>query len=110
MPRDTESIKHPLHTNPAEAISWGGFQRGGIWNIYPNSIGVPAGRRRGRFATMESLKKVQSRYWAKGIPLGMELELELPSSMQPESCYCGLSCDECSNNNQGEFEEGTCDA
>jgi hypothetical protein len=110
MPRDTESIKHPLHTNPAEAISWGGFQRGGIWNIYPNSIGVPAGRRRGRFATMESLKKVQSRYWAKGIPLGMELELELPSSLQPESCYCGLSCDECYNNNHGECEDGSCEA
>ena len=93
MPRDTQSIKHPLHTNPAEAISYGGFSRGGIWNIYPNSIGVPAGRRRGRFATMESLKKVQSRYWAKGIPLGMELELELPSNMSSPSCYCGLDCD-----------------
>ena len=110
MPRDTEDIKHPLHTNPSERVSYGGFGRGSIWNIYPNSIGVPAGRNRGRYKTMESLDKVQKRYWAKGIPMGMELELELPEDMSTNPCYCELYCDPCNNNNHGYCTEGECNS
>ena len=79
MPRDTQSILYSLDTNPFEDLAWGGFRGSDVWTIYPNTIGVPAGRRRGRYATFESMKKVQDRYWKKGIPLGMELELEIPT-------------------------------
>lgn len=78
MPRNTDSILYSLDTNPSSELSYGGFSRGGIWNIYPNTIGVPAGRNRGRFSTKQSLDNVQERYWNKGLPMGMELELELP--------------------------------
>ena len=107
MPRDTQSIRHALHSTPAEApVSYGGL--GTIWNIYPNSIGAPAGRNRGRFSTMESLKKIQKRYWAKGIPMGMELELELPEQYRNDSCICEYSCDECYENDHGNCSHGDC--
>jgi hypothetical protein len=108
MPRDTESIRHALHTNPSEApVSYGGL--GSIWNIYPNSIGVPAGSNNGRFNTLESLKKVQKRYWAKGIPMGMELELELPENFDNTTCSCNWACSECNEGYHGDCEEGSCD-
>tara|TARA_B100000029_G_scaffold105146_1_gene95774 strand:+ start:4699 stop:5949 length:1251 start_codon:yes stop_codon:yes gene_type:complete len=110
MPRNTDDIKHSLHTNPAEAVSYGGFGRGSIWNIYPNSIGVPAGRNRGRFKTMKKLEKVQKRYWKKGIPMGMELELELPSDMSPSPCMCENECEACYENAHGACEFGVCEA
>ena len=50
MPRDTESIRHPLHERITETTLWGGFRGRDVWNVYPNSFGVPAGRNRGRFA------------------------------------------------------------
>lgn len=79
MPRDTESIRHPLHERITETTLWGGFRGRDVWNVYPNSFGVPAGRNRGRFADKQALLRVQERYWKKGLPMGMELELELPS-------------------------------
>ena len=107
MPRDMESIRHALHTNPSEApVTYGGLGR--IWNIYPNSIGTPAGRNNGRFNTLESLKKVQKRYWAKGIPMGMELELELPETYDNQRCECDWRCDECNNSYHGACELGEC--
>lgn len=109
MPRDTESIRHPFHINITETARWGGLGRD-IWNIYPNSIGVPAGRNRGRFASKDALKKVQDRYWKKGLPMGMELELELPTSLRPVDCVCDNICIECADNNHSHCSEGRCEA
>ena len=108
MPRDTQSIRHALHSTPSEApVEYGGLRE--IWNIYPNSIGAPAGRNRGRFSTMESLKKIQKRYWAKGIPMGMELELELPEQYRNESCSCNYECDYCNNHEHSDCDISHCE-
>ena len=80
MPRDTESNEAPV-TKESQRPPYGvvSFNRD-VWNVYPNSFGVPAGRNRGRFADKQALLRVQERYWKKRSSNGYGArELELPS-------------------------------
>lgn len=94
MPRpDSNSIRYGFEENPSSREEFGSFRT--YWTLYPNSIGVPAGKRQGRYNTMEALKRVQERYWKKGIPMGMEVELELDIPEENSEDICSCDCDYC---------------
>lgn len=109
MPRpDNESIRFGFEDNPSTRESYGGFRT--YWTLYPNSIGVPAGKRQGRYNTMDALKRVQERYWKKGIPMGMEVELELnPAETMPHpNMPCTCDCDYCHYDAPTDHDFGDC--
>ena len=56
MPRDTESIRHPLHERITETTLWV-VSVAGMYGMYI-PIFVPAGRNRGRFADKQALLRV----------------------------------------------------
>ena len=98
MPRNIQEIVFDIDTMPEDASStdrypsrMGGH---GVWVIHKNTIAVPAGTRRGKCRTKQATKNIQSRYWETGIPMGLELELEMSSEYNGE-CYGDDCCNDC---------------
>jgi len=93
MPRNIQDIVFDIDTTPDDinGLRWPSSDRN-VWVIHKNTVAVPAGTRRGKCRTKQATKNIQARYWETGIPLGLELELE----MQGEGdCYGSDCCDYC---------------
>ena len=93
MPRNIQTTVFDIDTEPdsINGYSWGNSDRT-VWVIHKNTIAVPAGTRRGKCRTKQATKNIQARYWETGIPLGLELELEMG---EDETCYGSDCCDDC---------------
>ena len=111
MPRNTEDIVFDINTEPDTLRGTNRFPRDAVWVIHKNTIAVPAGTRRGKCRTPEATKNIQARYWETGIPLGLELELEMEDGYDAcmgsdccDDCWegycCGCSEDNCYNSNE----------
>ena len=95
MPRNTEDIVFDINTQPDNLDGIVRYPRAHqVWVVHKNTIAVPAGTRSGKCRTPEATKNIQARYWETGIPLGLELELEMESGHYGE-CYGGDCCDDC---------------
>lgn len=93
MPRNIQSIVFDIDTTPdnINGSPWASSDNT-VWVIHKNTIAVPAGTRRGKCRTKQATKNIQARYWETGIPLGLELELEMNGG---EECYGSECCDDC---------------
>lgn len=99
MPRNTEDIVFDIDTQPSSLDGIVRYPRDAqVWVIHKNTIAIPAGTRRGKCRTPEATKNIQARYWETGIPLGLELELEMEGYSDCmgddccEECYDGYCC------------------
>ena len=93
MPRNIQDTVFDINTEPNDinGLRWPTSDRN-VWVIHKNTIAVPAGTRRGKCRTKQATKNIQARYWETGIPLGLELELEMSGG---EECYGSDCCDDC---------------
>jgi hypothetical protein len=93
MPRNIQDTVFDINTMPdnINGLQWPSRDRT-VWVIHKNTIAVPAGTRRGKCRTKQATKNIQARYWETGIPLGLELELEMNGEYD---CYGGDCCDDC---------------
>ena len=106
MPRNIQDIVFDIDTKPEDinGLRWPSSDRN-VWVIHKNTVAVPAGTRRGKCRTKQATKNIQARYWETGIPLGLELELE----MQGEGdCYGSDCCDDCYEGYCCGCNEGNC--
>tara|TARA_B100000902_G_scaffold330551_1_gene327560 strand:+ start:1719 stop:2903 length:1185 start_codon:yes stop_codon:yes gene_type:complete len=106
MPRNIQDIVFDIDTTPDDinGLRWPSNDRN-VWVIHKNTVAVPAGTRRGKCRTKQATKNIQARYWETGIPLGLELELE----MQGEGdCYGSDCCDDCYEGYCCGCNEGNC--
>tara|TARA_R100000231_G_scaffold137176_2_gene113250 strand:+ start:2918 stop:4105 length:1188 start_codon:yes stop_codon:yes gene_type:complete len=92
MPRNMEDIIFPINEEPETLRDFNRYSRDSVWVIHKNTIALPAGTRRGKCRTPEATKNIQARYWETGIPLGLELELEMDGYGE---CYGDDCCEEC---------------
>ncbi len=92
MPRNMEDIIFPINEEPETLRDFNRYPRDSVWVIHKNTIALPAGTRRGKCRTPEATKNIQARYWETGIPLGLELELEMDGYGE---CYGDDCCEEC---------------
>lgn len=92
MPRNTEDIVFDINTEPENLRGDNRFPRDSVWVIHKNTIAVPAGTSRGKCRTQKATKNIQARYWETGIPLGLELELEMEGH---GDCYGDDCCEDC---------------
>ena len=92
MPRNKEDIIFPINEEPETLRDFNRYPRDSVWVIHKNTIALPAGTRRGKCRTPEATKNIQARYWETGIPLGLELELEMDGYGE---CYGDDCCEEC---------------